>query len=283
MAEPLSETIAVTVSKSGTTHLITLPSTALLTDLISASEDALLQSSPIAVYDWDKAKFIAAGSLLRSGPDDNKPIAHLHNKKVTLQVPTVQDIESIKNSSDAAKARDARRAAQRRAAVPAARTTTRRPGEDKYGFLRIEPLPGLRNPERSREFLERLADDVGIKATMRKHGFTVGLLTEMDPLSNTAASHEGTTRLLGLNRNAGEVIELRLRTDAYDGYRAYNTIRATLCHELAHNVHSPHDRKFWDLCHQIEREVAAASAGRSVGEGGGWEPSGGGEEEEEED
>lgn len=104
----------------------------------------------------------------------------------------------------------------------------------------------------------------------------------MDPLSNTAASHEGTTRLLGLNRNAGEVIELRLRTDAYDGYRAYNTIRATLCHELAHNVHGPHDRKFWDLCHQIEREVAAASTGRSVGEGeGAFDGAGDGEDEDE--
>lgn len=171
MADPGGEIITLTVSKSGTAHLITLPSTALLTDLISASEDALLHTSPLAVYDWDKAKFIAAGTLLRSGPDDAKPIAHLHNKKVTLQVPTVEDIESIKHSSDAAKAREARRAAQRRAAVPA-RKTARPGGEGKYGFLRIEPLPGLRNPERSRDFLERLADDVGIKATMRKHGFT---------------------------------------------------------------------------------------------------------------
>lgn len=113
--------------------------------------------------------------------------------------------------------------------------------------------------------------------------FLVGLLTEMDPLSNTSSTHEGTTRLLGLNRNRGQVIELRLRTDAYDGYRAYNTIRATLCHELAHNVHGPHDRQFWDLCHQIEREVAAASSGRSVGDGGGWEPSGAGEEDEDVD
>lgn len=162
--------ITINISKSGKTHPITLPSTALLADLILASEDALLQFTPTAIYDWDKAKFIAAGALLRSGPDDHKPIAHLHNKKVPLQVPTVQDIESIKHSSDAAKARDARRAAQRRAAVPA--RTTRRPGEDKYGFQKIEPLPGLRNPERSREFLEKLADDVGIRATMRKHGFT---------------------------------------------------------------------------------------------------------------
>lgn len=91
----------------------------------------------------------------------------------------------------------------------------------------------------------------------------------MDPLSNTQSSHEGTTRLLGLNRNHGEVIELRLRTDAYDGYRDYRTIRNTLCHELAHNVHGPHDRKFWDLCHQIEKEVHAADwkhGGHSVGE-----------------
>lgn len=99
---------------------------------------------------------------------------------------------------------------------------------------------------------------------MRKHGFSVGLLTEMEPLANTASTHEGTTRLLGLNRNAGEVIELRLRTDAGDGYRAYNTIRATLCHELAHNVYGPHDGDFWRLCRQIEREVAAAGRGRSL-------------------
>lgn len=104
----------------------------------------------------------------------------------------------------------------------------------------------------------------------------VGLLTEMDPLSNTQSSHEGTTRLLGLNRNRGEVIELRLRTDAYDGYRDYKTIRNTLCHELAHNVHGPHDRKFWDLCHQIEREVQAADwkhGGHSVSGEDFYEPS----------
>lgn len=164
--------ITINISKFGKTHPIILPSTALLADLILASEDALLQATPAAVYDWDKAKFIAAGALLRAGQDDHKPIAHLHNKKVPLQVPTVQDIESIRHSSDAAKARDARRAAQRRAAVQPARTTRRRPGENEYGFAKIEPLPGLRNPERSREFLEKLADDVGIRATMRKHGFT---------------------------------------------------------------------------------------------------------------
>lgn len=98
---------------------------------------------------------------------------------------------------------------------------------------------------------------------MRKHKFSVGVLTEMNPAEHT--THESKT--LGLNRNKGEVIELRLRTDAYDGYRDYKIIRDTLCHELAHNVHGPHDRNFWDLCRDIEKEVRAAdwkSGGRAV-------------------
>lgn len=105
----------------------------------------------------------------------------------------------------------------------------------------------------------------------------------MNPADHT--THE--SRTLGLNRNRGEVIELRLRTDAYDGYRDYRTIRKTLCHELAHNVFGEHDRQFWDLCGQIEKEVERGdwkSGGRALTEevffdggegedhvdGGGW-------------
>lgn len=123
--------------------------------------------------------------------------------------------------------------------------------ESTYTFHAIEPLPYLPNPEKSRRYLERLANDPGIKASMRKHKFSVGLLTEMNPAEHT--THESKT--LGLNRNRGEVIELRLRTDAYDGYRDYKVIRKTLCHELSHNVWGEHDRNFWDLTKQIEEEV----------------------------
>ena len=75
----------------------------------------------------------------------------------------------------------------------------------------------------------------------------------MNPAEHT--THE--SRTLGLNRNRGESIELRLRTDAYDGYRDYKVIRKTLCHELAHNIFGEHDRNFWDLTRDIEREVDA--------------------------
>lgn len=158
--------------------------------------------------------------------------------------------------------------------------------EATYTFHAIEPLPYLPDPEKSRRFLTRLANDPGIKSSMRAHKFQVGLLTEMNPAEHT--THE--SRTLGLNRNRGEVIELRLRTDAYDGYRDYKVIRKTLCHELAHNVWGEHDRNFWDLCKQIEQEVDkndTSRGGKSVGneefydpgdrlgegevDGGGWE------------
>jgi len=126
--------------------------------------------------------------------------------------------------------------------------------ESTYTFHSIKPLPYLPNPERSTRFLERLANDPGIKASMRKHKFSVGLLTEMNPAEHTTQE----SRTLGLNRNRGEVIELRLRTDAYDGYRDYKVIRKTLCHELSHNVWGEHDRNFWDLTNQIEKEVERA-------------------------
>ena len=141
--------------------------------------------------------------------------------------------------------------------------------EAQYTFNILRPLPYLPNPSRSLDFLQRLKDDAGIKAAMRKHKFKVSLLTEMNPVEHTQSNHEGTTRTLGLNRNQGEVIELRLRTDAYDGYRDYKTIRKTLCHELAHNIWGPHDRNFWDLCKQIEKDVEGAdwrSGGHSLGD-----------------
>lgn len=101
---------------------------------------------------------------------------------------------------------------------------------------------------------------------MKTHKFSVPLLTEMDPAAHTTAD----SRTLGLNRNKGEVIELRLRTDAYDGYRDYRTIRKTLCHELAHCVFGDHDRDFWDLTSRIEKEVErgdywGSGKGRSLG------------------
>ncbi|KAF2250506.1 WLM-domain-containing protein [Trematosphaeria pertusa] len=194
--------------------------------------------------------------------DPSIPISELASKKITLMGSTTAEVSSLNASISATTA--PRRPSPIKAATPARNRDWNKVQEEaQYTFHTLRPLPYLPNPDRSLRFLERLRDDAGIKSAMRTHKFSVPLLTEMDPAMHT--THE--SRTLGLNRNCGEVIELRLRTDAYDGYRDYKTIRNTLCHELAHNVWGPHDRNFWELCKQIEREVERddwRSGGRSV-------------------
>ncbi|KAK3345040.1 WLM-domain-containing protein [Neurospora tetraspora] len=224
-------------------------------------------------------------SLLKTPDDDNLPMQLYAGNSLRFMAPKKSALESLHAASASIAKREAALQAQRRMAYkggqPSASSGSRggihtingpssdsSSGDTRFTFQTIRPLPHLPNPSRSLSFLNRLAADPGIRAAMRAHQFTVGLLTEMDPGQYTASNHEGTTRILGLNRNKGEVIELRLRTDAYDGYRDYKTIRKTLCHELAHNVHGEHDRQFWDLCKQIEREVERADytkSGRVVG------------------
>ncbi|OQE24594.1 hypothetical protein PENSTE_c007G05240 [Penicillium steckii] len=186
--------------------------------------------------------------------------------KITLLGTPAKAIDDLNNQADTARARENARAKHLADARRSNKSTARQSGtvatlsssSNSYTFHRLLPLSYLPRPERSLEFLKRLRDDPGIRAAMAKHQFSVPLLTEMNPAEHTSGDHQGVSRTLGLNRNRGEVIELRLRTDAYDGYRDYRTIRKTLCHELAHCVFGDHDRDFWNLTSQIEKEVDAA-------------------------
>ncbi|KAI4689266.1 uncharacterized protein J4E88_002616 [Alternaria novae-zelandiae] len=225
-------------------------------------------------------KFLVGGKIgLQKPPFKNPslPLTELVGKKTTLMGSTTEAVSSLNNTISAASA--PRRPGPIKAALPARNRDYKKIQEEaQYTFHTLRPLPYLPNPDRSLRFLQRLRDDAGIKAAMRTHKFSVPLLTEMDPAMHTTME----SRTLGLNRNQGEVIELRLRTDAYDGYRDYKTIRNTLCHELAHNVWGPHDRNFWNLCKQIEREVARddwKSGGRSVGNDEFYNPGDEGSEE----
>ncbi|EMC96299.1 hypothetical protein BAUCODRAFT_470002 [Baudoinia panamericana UAMH 10762] len=200
--------------------------------------------------------------------DPSLPLQTLLDKKIVLMGATTTEVSELLDDialrqTRMLKRREALRAGRK---VQASKTRDWKKVQDesRYTFHTLRPLPYLPNPAKSLRYLERLRDDAGIKAAMRSHGFSVGLLTEMNPAEHT--THESKT--LGLNRNRGEVIELRLRTDSYDGYRDYKVIRKTLCHELAHNVFGEHDRKFWDLMQEIEREVERndwRAGGHSVG------------------
>lgn len=278
-------TIPITVSLGPRSTTFTLSATGTLDDLTLACEDFFDSQDDNHHHslDWSTHKFIApppSGGLIKAGEASSSPLAPLAGKKLRLLAAKLSEIDSLRAAEQSAARRQERRSRRTAAATT---TTATRPqhrrgsaGDDVYTFLSIRPLPYLAHPERSQALLQRVANDRGIRASMRRRKFTVGLLTEMDPAAHTDLSSDGGVgRTLGLNRNAGEVIELRLRTDAGDGYRDYKTIRKTLCHELAHNVHGPHDKQFWDLCHAIEREVEAedwsTKGGRTVGDGPGFD------------
>ncbi|MCJ1307223.1 hypothetical protein MMC25_000869 [Agyrium rufum] len=273
--------LTLTVHHHSSKYDFSFPASATLADLTA------VLTKTLSITPLDQKLLISPGKpgLLKPPyPNPSLPLTSLTSKKISLLAPTASDLQRLTRPAPPP---------QRPASVKAAKPSRtsganwqKRQAASTYTFGRIVPLPYLPQPERSQRYLERLAQDPGIVATMTKHQFSVGTLTEMNPAEHT--THE--SRTLGLNRNRGEVIELRLRTDAYDGYRDYKTIRKTLCHELAHNVHGDHDRNFWDLCKMIEGEVERGdwrSGGRAVSQeefynpddggmgehvdGGGWE------------
>ncbi|RUS33991.1 WLM domain-containing protein [Jimgerdemannia flammicorona] len=165
--------------------------------------------------------------------------------------------------------------------------------DDKYTFHRIEVIAEFPFPEKARELLERLRDDKGvseashhvssispllplpfshhlipptsqIRAIMSHYKWSVGVLTELTPFDRS---------ILGFNRNAGQLISLRLRTNALDGFRHYDSIRKVLLHELAHNVHVP---EFHALDRQLNKDVVemdwTAHGGRSLSAGDFYNP-----------
>ncbi|KAL3467621.1 WLM domain-containing protein [Aspergillus heterothallicus] len=260
----------VTVHHHGQAHSIGLPAKATLQDL------ATTLASTFQIPLENQKLLISPKPGMQKAPFPPTPLSEIlpHSSpklKITLLGTPSKEINDLNTQGEETRRRDEKRAAVRADARARARTARRAtagggggggPGavhtisssSNNYTFHRLEPLAHLPNPSRSLIFLARLRDDPGIRAAMANHRFSVPLLTEMDPAEHTTSE----SRTLGLNRNKGEVIELRLRTDAYDGYRDYRTIRKTLCHELAHCVFSEHDRDFWDLTSQIEKEVERA-------------------------
>lgn len=249
MAEeaPVSgELVEITFTHHGTPHTFNFPPESTIADLSDRIDNDF--SIPRT-----NQKFMITPKLgiLKPPFADPLPLSTLKSKKIVLLAPTPAELASLASPRPSPRPPNP---TIKPVAPYRHRDWQKAQEEATYTFQTILPLSYLPGPARSQKFLERLRDDPGIKTSMRKHRFSVGVLTEMNPAEHT--THE--SRTLGLNRNRGEVIELRIRTDAYDGYRDYKVIRDTLCHELAHNVFGDHDRNFWDLCKSIEKEVREA-------------------------
>lgn len=119
---------------------------------------------------------------------------------------------------------------------------------------RIAQYRALKNLPRAEDALQLLRR-VGaeVKGIMRKHGWFLPLLTEFSGFSKSGAD------LLGMNRNSGQVIYLRLRHPSSDrtltdSFLPFEDIIGTMLHELAHNTRGPHDEVFYKVLEGLEEE-----------------------------
>ncbi|KAF8758093.1 hypothetical protein HU200_010757 [Digitaria exilis] len=138
-------------------------------------------------------------------------------------------------------------------------------GQYIFCDFRTLHLPGIELnplPSEALKRMHRLACDPGIIAIMNKHKWRVGIMTEMAPIGYVGVSPKC---ILGFNKNMGEEISLRLRTDDLKGFRKYESIKKTLLHELAHMVHSEHDANFFALNKQLNEEAASLDWTKSTG------------------
>ncbi|KAF8240764.1 WLM-domain-containing protein [Tricholoma matsutake] len=108
---------------------------------------------------------------------------------------------------------------------------------------------------RALEMLQRIASLV--KPIMRKHSWTLPVLAEFFPESPNL-----------LDVNQGEKICLRLRPPhAPDTFLDEEHVVQTMLHELTHNVHGPHDEKFYNFLSKLQDEYDEYRRSGYAGEG----------------
>jgi hypothetical protein len=155
--------------------------------------------------------------------------------------------------------------AKLRAVRDGKRTSSLPSGPYTFSAFRTLQLPGVElnpPPAQALAVLHKLASDPGIVAIMKTHRWQVGVMTELAPVGYVGVSPKC---LLGFNKNRGEEISLRLRTDDLQGFRKYESIKKTLLHELAHMVHDEHDEKFNALDKQLNQEAVSLDWTKGTG------------------
>ncbi|KAJ7757470.1 WLM domain-containing protein [Mycena metata] len=129
-------------------------------------------------------------------------------------------------------------------------------------------LKGRPKEERALPMLQRIASLV--KPIMRKHGWVYALQFEGWNLPLLAEFFPANDNLIGLSKhvNGGQKILLRLRpARAPDTFYEEEEVVQTMLHELTHNVHGPHDEKFYKFLSGLQDEYDALQRSGYSGEG----------------
>ena len=228
---------------------VTLPQNSTMSEL------AKILEKQIPDIDLKTVKLLHKGKVLRLDQYANLEAAGIRNgAKIKLMASKKADVAAVQQAHELPAMPSFEHEEQRERARQATNTSAT-PIETRFSRFEEWNYPGLNpSPSQARALLHRLAADPGILGVMKKHGWKVGLLSEMPPEGKVGISP---VCLLGFNRGHGLEISLRLRTDDLKGFRRYDSIRLTLIHELAHMVHAEHDVPFKELNSQLRREVEA--------------------------
>eukprot|EP00240_Pyramimonas_obovata_P003325 CAMPEP_0118928824 /NCGR_PEP_ID=MMETSP1169-20130426/5984_1 /TAXON_ID=36882 /ORGANISM="Pyramimonas obovata, Strain CCMP722" /LENGTH=669 /DNA_ID=CAMNT_0006870887 /DNA_START=178 /DNA_END=2187 /DNA_ORIENTATION=- len=268
MRESQGSAVHLSVSFRRSSHAISLPATASLLDL-----GVLIEQVTGATVTTQKLLFVEPkGRPSPLKPDDkhtqDKPLLDCglaDGDRLTLIGSTQDEIQAV----HAAESHDERlrgfdeelsRELKRRGrpvSTSGSNTKPEAPPYRPYSFSSYQTLnwPGINPPpSQALGLLYRIANDPGIVAIMENHRWNVGLLSEMPPEGKVGVSE---VCLLGYNKNRGQEICLRLRTDDMKGFRKYDVIIKTVIHELVHMVHDDHDDAFKALNSQLTKEYKA--------------------------
>ena len=117
----------------------------------------------------------------------------------------------------------------------------------------IKPLAGS-NTSTANDFLSRIA--AICLPIMRTHHLSVMTLEE----------HEPNREFIGRNFNAGEIIQLVLKTKS-GRWLPFRMVQMVMMHELAHCVQMNHSREFWKVRNGYAEELRGLWSKGFVGEG----------------
>ncbi|KHN95335.1 WLM domain containing protein [Metarhizium album ARSEF 1941] len=110
------------------------------------------------------------------------------------------------------------------------------------GIVFIKPLPGP-HEKTAHGFLERIAAQC--LPVTRKHHISIMTLEE----------HEPNREFVGRNFNAGEVIQLVLRSPSTGRWLPFEYVQMVMMHELAHCKQMNHSRAFWAVRNQYAAQM----------------------------
>ncbi|KAG8532719.1 uncharacterized protein KY384_002596 [Bacidia gigantensis] len=118
----------------------------------------------------------------------------------------------------------------------------------------IKPLAGS-DADFARDFLERIA--AICHPIMKSNHLSIMTLEE----------HEANTEFIGRNFNAGEIIQLVLKSYRTGQWLSFKTVQMIMMHELAHCAQMNHSRAFWKVRNDYAAELRGLWQKNYTGDG----------------